>query len=120
MLEVLHSLRPPSLTKAVHGRESTRISPRTRAWPICTTVCRARVYIAATHLEGMERVEALLKAVGPGVQNVIALHTMTIIEEAVEGDTSLKVCDRPSTACVVLCPFSIRLIIRSQQQSRHQ
>ena len=28
---------------------------------------------------------------GPGVQDVIALHTMTIIEEAMEGDMSMKV-----------------------------
>ncbi len=54
-------------------------------------MCTAKVYIAATHLEGMERVEALLKGLGRGVQDVVALHTMTIIEEALEEDPSLKV-----------------------------
>ena len=39
----------------------------------------------------MDRVDSLLRAMGPGVQDVIALHTMTIIEEAMEGDMSTKV-----------------------------
>ncbi|CAL5223345.1 g5848 [Coccomyxa viridis] len=38
----------------------------------------------------MERVEALLKGLGRGVQDVVALHTMTIVEEALEEDPSLK------------------------------
>ena len=53
--------------------------------------CAARIYIAATYLEGMDRVESMLEILGPSVQDVIALHTMTIIEETLEGDTSIKV-----------------------------
>ena len=33
----------------------------------------------------------MLEILGPSVQDVIALHTMTIIEETLEGDTSIKV-----------------------------
>ena len=76
-----------------YGRGCACETPRSRPRLVCTSQCTARVYIAATHLEGLERVDSFLKMIGRGVQDVIALHTMTIVEEAVEEDTSLKVCD---------------------------
>ena len=88
MFEVLHS---PWSPVSLHGRGCSRTSPLTRVRPARTIACTAKVYIAATHLEGMERVESLLEALGRGFQDVVALHTMTIIEQAVEGDASLKV-----------------------------
>lgn len=60
--------------------------------PCPYTVCASKVYVAATHLEGMEKAETLLRALGRNVQDVIALHTMTIIEDDVEGSADLKVC----------------------------
>jgi len=57
-----------------------------------TTACAAKVYIAATHLEGMDRVESLLQALGRNAEDVISLHTMTIIEEAAEDETGAKAC----------------------------
>ena len=99
MYEVLRGPLPPPTYWALHGRGRTRNGAWTRTRPVRTTVCSAKVYIAATHLEGMDRVESLLKGLGEGVQDVVALHTMTIIEEAVEGDNSLKVCDGPSAGC---------------------
>lgn len=62
-----------------------------RSRPYPTSACAAKVYIAATHLEGMEGAESLLRVFGSNVQNVVALHTMTIIEEAVEGPDDAKV-----------------------------
>ena len=91
MFEVLHSPPLSSISWSKQGRGYTSTRSRTRKPPFRTTVCTAKVYIAATHLEGMERVEALLKGLGRGVQDVVALHTMTIVEEALEEDPSLKV-----------------------------
>ena len=49
------------------------------------------MYIAATPLEGMERVDSLLQALGRSAQKLAALHTMTIIEEIVDGEADDKV-----------------------------
>ena len=49
------------------------------------------MYIAATTLEGMERVDSLLEALGRSAQKLAALHTMTIIEENVDGEADAKV-----------------------------
>ena len=49
------------------------------------------MYIAATPLEGMERVDSLLEALGRSAQKLAALHTMTIIEENVDGEADAKV-----------------------------
>jgi len=57
-----------------------------------TAACAAKVYIAATHLEGMDRVGSLLQALGRNAEDVIALHTMTIIEEAAEDEPGAKAC----------------------------
>ena len=53
------------------------------------------MYIAATSLEGMERIDSLLEALGESAQKVAALHTMTIIEETVDGEADAKVLTPP-------------------------
>jgi hypothetical protein len=40
----------------------------------------------------MEKSGTLLREFGRNVEDVIALHTMTIIEDDVEGSADLKVC----------------------------
>ena len=53
------------------------------------------MYIAATPLDGMERVDSLLEALGRSAQKLAALHTMTIIEEGVDGKADVKVSKPP-------------------------
>lgn len=124
MLEGLLSPRSPSIAWTIHDRGCACKPPRSRPGLVRTTGCIARVYIAATHLEGMERVESFLKIVGRGVQDVIALHTMTIIEEAVEGETSLNVRSgsfsglRVSPYSCERLPSSLALLSLSQIETR--
>ena len=39
------------------------------------------MYLAVTHLEGLGRVEDMLQALGRSMPDVLALHTMTVVEE---------------------------------------
>lgn len=53
------------------------------------------MYIAATPLEGMERIDSMLGALGRSAQKLAALHTMTIIEENIDGEADAKVLKPP-------------------------
>ena len=58
------------------------------------------MYIAATPLEGMERVDSLLEALGRSAQKLAALHTMTIIEDNVDEEADAKVSKPPFCSTV--------------------
>ena len=88
---MLHGSQASSFPRA-HGA-CLKARARSRGCPL--GACAARVYIAATHLEGMEGVDSLLKALGRSAQNLAALHTMTIIEETVHGEADAKVWKPP-------------------------
>lgn len=84
-----HGPHPQAIPRV--AQSNVQSNPWTgNTWRNCTTARAAKVYIAATHLEGMGRVESLLQALGRNAEDVIALHTMTIIEEAAEDETGAE------------------------------
>lgn len=55
-----------------------RVRKQTGAQP---TFASAKIYVAATHLEGMQELGDMLEGLAPLAQDTAAVHTMTIIEE---------------------------------------
>ncbi|CAK0784889.1 hypothetical protein CVIRNUC_008094 [Coccomyxa viridis] len=83
---MLHGSQALSFPRA-HG---SCLRAQGRSGRCCLRACAARVYIAATPLEGMERIDSMLGALGRSAQKLAALHTMTIIEENIDGEADAK------------------------------
>lgn len=101
-----------------------RVRKQTCAQP---TVASAKIYVAATHLEGMQELGDMLEGLAPLAQDTAAVHTMTIIEEQTpEGEkASLAPASAPRNAqrqtlfFQAVPPFTQATVSAPEQQVFH-